>query len=504
MTTISTQVRLAQQLRSLGSTPVAASRPVPRTTSATAQASPTQGATVVSLSAAGLQAASGAVAAGATVVDYTDRIKSSSQKTINALLAGGNRWFHTSGASGETPSACARHELTVSFMDNTVGLNALDANGFQALTQAQRDDVMDALGTISGVVNLRFTEVASGGDIQFGSNNQASSAGYARYPNEGSQVMLANNQGSFAGSWDPGTYEWQTVIHETAHALGLKHPGNYNAGGGGTPGPYLSKAADHRGNTIMSYNNPASLKRISYNGSSFSSSTVNPSTLQGYDIAALQYLYGAPTSAQAATYSWEAGQALSQTIWNANSASAIDLSNQTLNNQVDLRAGHFSSIAQRDAYADMGPFDKVAYGRATSGGRKLSAILGVPGYTGKNNLLIAQGSHINRATGGSGNDTVITNADGNTVDGGGGNDAIFYSGGAASFQGGSGDDTVYLLKKTGTTWTLSDDRSTATWTQRNARTGVVTTLGTVALSNVEHVKFWNGSALKSTGVALVA
>jgi serralysin len=68
---------------------------------------------------------------------------------------------------------------------------------------------------------------------------------------------MANNQAGFDGDWEAGSYTWQVLLHETAHALGLKHPGNYNAGGGGTRGPYLSKATDTRGNTLMSYHNAA-------------------------------------------------------------------------------------------------------------------------------------------------------------------------------------------------------------------------------------------------------
>jgi hypothetical protein len=44
--------------------------------------------------------------------------------------------------------------------------------------------------------------------------------------------MLAKN-GTYSQepSFAPGSYNWSTIIHETGHALGLKHPGNYNAGG---------------------------------------------------------------------------------------------------------------------------------------------------------------------------------------------------------------------------------------------------------------------------------
>lgn len=494
MTTISSQVRLAQQRASLGSTATASRLGAAQASAVAGAAAPVSA--IVSLGST--------VARAATAVDYTDRIKLTGKRSVDALLAGGNRWFHTPGGSGALPSAVARHEFTYSFIESAGGLNAMDTNGFQALTHPQRAVVQAALGTLSDVVDVRFTQVASGGDIQFGSNNQASSAGYARYPNEGSQVFLANNQASFAGSWEAGSYEWQTVLHETAHAMGLKHPGNYNAGGGGTPGPYLARSADHQANTIMSYHSPASLKRIAYDGSSFSVSTVNPSSLQAYDVAALQYLYGAPASTDAITYRWSDGQALSQTIWNTNAGSRIDLSNQSGENVLDLRAGKASSIGLRDAYADMGPFDRKSYARLTSGGRRITSILGTPGYTGRNNLVLAAGSTLTQASGGSGRDTVITNTLGNRIDTGAGSDAVFYSGGNATLAGGEGDDTVYLLRRTGTTWTLSQDGQTATWTRKATRTQAATTLATVSLAGFEHVKFWNGSTMRSTGVALVA
>jgi len=431
---------------------------------------------------------------GTTSVDYTDRIKRSGKVSVDALLAGGGRWWHADGSDGRTPSSGARHALTYSFISDASGLNGTDANGFQALSSAQQDKVREALAYISTVADLSFSEVGSGGDIRYGANEQASSAGYARYPNEGAQVFFAKNQSSFDSDWSKGSYEWEVVLHETGHALGLKHPGNYNAGGGGTPGPYLPKGEDNRDNTIMSYHNASDMKRIVFANNMFSSSAVNPDTYQGDDIQALQYLYGASTSAQAQTYAWDPDQRLSQTIWNSNAGSSIDLSNQTLNNVVDLRAGHRSSIAIRDAYADM-PFSKAEYAKLTSGGKKLTSLLGTPGYTGRDNLLIAAGSHINQATGGSGNDTFITNSEGDTVDGGDGNDRVFVSGGNATVTGGAGDDTVYLRKTARAVWNVDGGLTTATLTRTDRVTHAVTTLATVSLSGVEHVKLWNGTSL---------
>lgn len=436
----------------------------------------------------------------AAAVSYTDTLKKSGVKTIDALLAGGNRWFHATGADGSVPSSVARTHLTYSFITSASGLNATDANGFETLSSSQRDVVRRALAYISTVVGVTFTEVASGGDIQYGANTQAGSAGYARYPNEGSQVFLARNQGSFEGDWSEGSYEWQVLLHETGHALGLKHPGNYNAGGGGTAGPYLARADDHRGNTLMSYYNASNMKRLVYDNGSFQASQVNADTFQAFDIAALQYLYGAPTS-EAITYQWSDGQALSQTIWNNHPDSRIDLSNQTRGNVVDLRAGNKSSIGLRDAYGDM-PFTKAEYARLKSGGRTLSSLVGTPTYTGQNNLTIAKGSRINGATGGSGNDTFIGNSGMNTLDGGGGNDRFFVGLGNASVVGGAGTDVVYLAKKSGYGWSLSADRGTATLSRKDPRTRAVTTFASVSLEGVEQVRLWDGKSLKATGSAL--
>ncbi len=431
----------------------------------------------------------------ATAATYTDRIKRSGNLRIDALLAGGSAWFHEPGADGSVPSAAAKKTISYSFLASAEGLPAMDGNGFQPLDAGQQQRVRDALAYYSSVVDVRFEEVASGGDLQYGANRQEASAGYARYPGQGSQVMLAANQATFEGGWEAGSYGWQVLLHETAHAIGLKHPGNYNAGGGGTPGPYLAPAEDHRGNTIMSYRNAANMRRIvAGEGGSLSRQPVHAGSLMGYDIAALQYLYGASTTTSAATYSWATDAAVSQTIWNPNAGSTIDLSNQTKNNVVDLRAGRWSSIGIRDPYADSG-YTAAQYAALTSGGRKVSAILGNPTYDGRNNVLIAAGSRITQASGGSGNDTFIANRLGNTLAGGGGNDRFFWNAGDLSVDGGEGRDVVFVKKVAGARWAFNEDKTALTLT----RTADQAALGTVSLAGVEAVRFWDGANLRPVG-----
>ena len=457
-------------------------------------ASPTAGATATRLG-------NGAVASNLPGV-YTDTIKKRGRITTDALLAGGNRWFHTAGASGEIPSAIAKKTLSYSFIESSAGLNTGDANGFAALNSDQRGRVREAFAYLSSLIDVRFEEASgAAGDIQFGSNAQASSAGYARYPNEGSQVFMANNQAGFSSAWNEGGHVWTTLLHETAHALGLKHPGNYNAGGGGTPGPYLSKSADNRNNSIMSYNNAADSTRIRYDTGSFSKSNVMASTFQAYDIEALQYLYGASSSVTAKSYSWADGLAFNNTLWNSQAGSEINLANQSSENMVDLRAGKRSSIGIVDPYKDM-PFSKTEYAALKSGGKSLISIIGKPTYTGTNNLLIAQGSQFTRAIGGSASDKMVANSVGGHLNGGGGDDQLFWTGGNLDAVGGQGQDTLLLKKVSGAVWTVNAEGTQALLTRTDAKTRAVSTLSTVTMSGIESVRYWNGGSLKAAGLAL--
>ena len=457
------------------------------------------------------QKAAAAPARGrAALVSYTNNIKRTGDKTIDPLLAGKNYWWNTGiGADGSNPAAAADHTLTYSFM--AAGSSG-NTTSFQALAATQQDVVRDALAYISSVADISFAEDAGGsGQIKLGSNDQTSkkSSGYAYYPNggNGGEVYLANNAQNFktASEWDRGGYTWFTIIHEVGHALGLKHPGNYNAGGGGTPPPYLSGANDNRMNSVMSYkNNLSAMHVVEDSGGGMTPSNVNPDTYQTLDILALQYLYGAPTATSSQqTYSFSDGQVFSRTLYNNNAASAIDLSGMASGSVVDLRGGHFSSIGIRDPYAATG-YTKKEFLALKSGKKKLSQLTGLPTYSGANNLAIAKGSKIQTAIGGNGNDKLISGSEiGGTanLDGGSGDDAFFIASGNATISDSSGtNDSVYVVKKAGTVWAVSADHSTLT--QTNSKTGA--TLASVSLSGIEHVGYWNGKTLKAAGKALFA
>jgi hypothetical protein len=302
---------------------------------------------------------------------------SSGDARIDALVLGGSRSFWNNADAGGTPGtqvitpearALAGKDspnvVTFGFLTGAVG-TAQDRSGFKAMTAAQKDAVRRAFQYYGSLINVTFKEVGgnAAADINFGTNNQRGvSAGYAYYPKNSpiagkTALFLANDQWTNSDAQvQAGGYGYETILHEIGHTLGLKHPGNYNAGGGGTGGPYLSAADDNREHSIMSYWD---------NGAT---AGVNPTTAMPYDIAALQYLYGANTAGSTATngaFTFTAGKNYLQTLWSAKGTDKIDLSGLDHSSYVDLNAGSFSSInilgAANSRYSGNGNVG-IAYG----------------------------------------------------------------------------------------------------------------------------------------------
>jgi serralysin len=307
-----------------------------------------------------------------------------------------------------------------------------------ALTPVQQQAARDALATWSNVANIAFTEIVetSGnvGDFRFAWTNvsQPDAAAWAYLPNNyfatGGDVWLSSTSsiGQAGVSWQSGDFAFQTLVHEMGHALGLKHPFG--------DAPKLPTATDTAQYSVMSYTpHPNAIFRdVVPNGSggySFQVGNIEPQTPMLYDIAAIQYLYGANTSHRTGndTYTFDPTKPFFQTLWDAGGTDTISVFNFSTDCTINLGSGSFSSIAI--------PSDALPAGY--TGGT-------VPTYDGTNNFAIAFGCLIENATGGQGNDTLIGNATNNTLLGGAGNDLLIGGAGNDTIDGGTGDDTAQL------------------------------------------------------------
>lgn len=307
-------------------------------------------------------------------------------------------------------------------------------DGFQAFSAQQQDATRALLDAISSFANISFVEVASAeeADITFGLCNLGTDAGMAVSPsadgvgNNDNDVWL--DAASAGDMFALGSRMYQVLLHETGHVLGMDHISNIE----------LSYEENNRQYSVMSANKPISL-------------SVEPETYMLYDIATLQYIYGANTSSATGddVYTFADYSRQLKSIWDAGGNDVLDMSAATYGVDLDLRQGAFSTI---DPW-------------------------------GQNTLSIAFGTVIEDAIGGAYDDHITGNAADNCLTGGGGADVF-------GFAQGWGNDVI-------TDFTPGED------TLDFSATGLGFADLTITSSGGDTVLAYDGNSLVLEGVSTV-
>lgn len=390
--------------------------------------------------------------------------------------------YHTKWAAGATVSFS--FELAA-----PVGLPS--AVGFAPLTDVEKSFVRQAFALIGEVANIKFVETPDDGTYGQASNHisyaldtnapsyewgvtQTFTRGFSGGNSllQSAQVLL-NPTAVNQRQWFDGGYNFMALIHETLHALGFPHPGDYNADGSTiTYANSAVYAQDSRQYTVLSYFDPTST------GANFvptgETSAYSGSTPLLDDVATLQAVYGANTTTRTGDtvygYNSTAGETAYDftvtthpivTIYDGGGNDTIDLSGTNLPVKLDLTPGVFSDVL---------------------------------GMTG--NLSIAYGTVIENAKGGSGNDAIYGNDVANHLEGGAGDDSLAGRGGDDVLDGGPGnDEALYAGTAAGYTWWRNADGS---WTVQ--ADGANAAEGTDTLTNIESLRFADG-VVKLTGLS---
>jgi serralysin len=257
-------------------------------------------------------------------------------------LTGSNAIFWANGGPGTEVFGQAANVI-YTYANGVSWANSAGNSGGTLYTADRQAAMNNAMQDMSNLANITFTlGTAATAQMAFKSYNLAGAAGvaYTQYFMSGSifrtEVVLDNNVASFgaaseAQAFAMGGYGRVSAYHELGHGVGLKHPGNYNAGGGGAAGPYLTDFGyvDSRDCSLMSY----------YDGTT-ADAWHRPTGFMIFDVATLQFLYGAKTSYNSGntTYTLTTNTGV-YARWDGGGIDTLDASAEGSAVTIDLREG---------------------------------------------------------------------------------------------------------------------------------------------------------------------
>lgn len=340
----------------------------------------------------------------------------------------------------------------------------------QALNTDEEQVTRDIFTDISKVANLTFVETSNVNDTDIvirkgflGITTAGVTYPWVSFFSDETLIGADIVIDEFMDPPVPGNFTYTTYIHEIGHGLGLEHP--------------------HEGTaTLPSSQDTTDLTLMSYNQSNINT-LMDPATMMLYDVATLQYLYGANTTYNSGnttitpedfpTITGSSIGDLNQyniggyTFWDGGGNDTFDVSGVAVpvgsSFSIDIREGedNYSNLADlqyiwmafganienargNDSTADL--INGNDMNNVLEGLGQNDVIFGESGndtlYGGEGNDWLNGNQGNDNVSGGLGNDTVVGGKDADIVNGNQGADSIKGNIGNDTLRGGKDNDTL--------------------------------------------------------------
>lgn len=283
----------------------------------------------------------------------------------------------------------------------------MDQVGWKKVPNQVKFATKEILEKLEVTLDVKFREVSNPDApfvISVMSNEQSDTDGYGYLPSAvypiGSDIFISRLLVNPTMMYDERTnYDYEVLVHEIGHALGLVHPFELNSHN--TEG--LSNREENSKYTAMSY----SLEDENFTGD-----------FRPLDYLSLVGIYGLNPNINSSNDTYTFDETEGRFIFDGGGIDLIDATASPLNAFINLR---------EEGISYLGTSDKLA--------------------SSPNHLTISKYSDIENVITGSGNDYVMGNNLANEINTGAGNDVIYAAGGADVIFPGGGRNFINLTEE---------------------------------------------------------